>query len=378
MTKKELKVLFNTLCAVFPGADVLLLSKNRVLLYRQEILHVITPAMYAASEPFVEFESGGKRYLLISLSVINQSRLLLCLPAGAYSTPAAVLSMIFSLEQAAFLTDSSILSAGESGKDSQFIQQLVRGSSAVEENSLLSALAQDLNIDLSVPRAVCVLRFTPLPDDPQDMRAFLMQGLHLLRSFSDAGNRDIIGLDDDAELLLCCELANPHQSIKAQCGAQLARLCTFLSFQLNCRVLLSVGGAASSPAEYPRNYVTSRQILHRSSAQAEGVLYVSDHLSDILFESISPQIIRHFLGDSLRQLEENPMFVQTLRALILHNMNMAEAAESLFIHRNTLVLRVKQIKAALGLDPIQNDQDRYAAILLYDYYCWQQRAVARD
>jgi len=43
--------------------------------------------------------------------------------------------------------------------------------------------------------------------------------------------------------------------------------------------------------------------------------------------------------------------VKTLEALLLHDQNMQKIAEGLFIHRNTLQYRRKQIIALLGEDP---------------------------
>ncbi|MBE6082989.1 MAG: PucR family transcriptional regulator, partial [Tissierellaceae bacterium] len=41
---------------------------------------------------------------------------------------------------------------------------------------------------------------------------------------------------------------------------------------------------------------------------------------------------------------------QTIQVLIKHNFNFSEAADKLFIHRNTLYQRLKKIEKIIGLD----------------------------
>ena len=59
--------------------------------------------------------------------------------------------------------------------------------------------------------------------------------------------------------------------------------------------------------------------------------------------------------------------VETIKALIYADMNVFTAAETLQIHRNTMVSRLNQLKKQLKLDPQHNDNDRFKLILIYHY-----------
>ena len=50
------------------------------------------------------------------------------------------------------------------------------------------------------------------------------------------------------------------------------------------------------------------------------------------------------------------------------NMDISMAAEALFIHRNTMVFRLNQLKKQLNLNPFHKDNDRFKLILLYHYF----------
>ena len=58
---------------------------------------------------------------------------------------------------------------------------------------------------------------------------------------------------------------------------------------------------------------------------------------------------------------------ETLKALVLHHMDQRETAKSLFIHRNTLAFRLKQIREKLNLDPYGRDSDRFTLTAFYIY-----------
>ena len=49
-------------------------------------------------------------------------------------------------------------------------------------------------------------------------------------------------------------------------------------------------------------------------------------------------------------IENNTQLFQTIQVLIKHNFNFSEAADKLFIHRNTLYQRLKKIEKIIGLD----------------------------
>lgn len=59
-------------------------------------------------------------------------------------------------------------------------------------------------------------------------------------------------------------------------------------------------------------------------------------------------------------------FTEIAKALILHDMNYAQAANSLFVHKNTIVFRMNKLKTILGIDPYNNTS--HMALFHYLYY----------
>lgn len=61
------------------------------------------------------------------------------------------------------------------------------------------------------------------------------------------------------------------------------------------------------------------------------------------------------------------IFIETANALYESSMNINEAAQALFVHRNTVILRIKKMKELLGLDPIHDIKDRHFFLRLAEY-----------
>ncbi len=63
------------------------------------------------------------------------------------------------------------------------------------------------------------------------------------------------------------------------------------------------------------------------------------------------------LGNALNIIKRSPLYKETITAMSKNDMNINKVCESLQIHRNTMVYRMKKIKKILGLDPINNHKD---------------------
>lgn len=367
MPSKELERLFDALTSAFPQADITMFSTSGIIVFSRRRLYVLHARHYAVTEPISTVTESGTAYYLISLYLPDGSRLLMCLQASDYKSPSDALSMVLSLEQAIFLVNARPFPVRKADKFSLFIKQLLMGT-VHDERSLVSVLAEELEIDLSVPRVICVLRFPLLPDEPRKNQELVSNALALIHSLRSVGPHDLIGEDEDFHILLCHELMHDTVSVKSQCGTYLAQIQEQLATRFGKRPQIGVGFAVSSQHEYAQGYMAARQVLQYSADSPSNISFAMDHIIELILDNSPPDILKHFLGEDARFISEDPTLLQTLDALVSCNMNMTEAAARLYIHRNTMVLRLKQIRAKLDMDPIKYDNDRYILQLLLNYY----------
>ncbi|GAA1628929.1 PucR family transcriptional regulator [Georgenia ruanii] len=80
-------------------------------------------------------------------------------------------------------------------------------------------------------------------------------------------------------------------------------------------------------------------------------LSLVDHAASRLhseFNEICPPELRRFVS---RVFGDHPEWLETVDALVTHNLNVRDAAKELFVHPNTIYYRIDQIKQQVGIDP---------------------------
>ncbi|MCR2822579.1 CdaR family transcriptional regulator [Lederbergia panacisoli] len=101
--------------------------------------------------------------------------------------------------------------------------------------------------------------------------------------------------------------------------------------------------------------------------ECEMALSISDKSTKIIsYSDIEPKALIHQIDPKLGEPFSNRIVqgsiknhIETLQAFFDCNFNIKEAAEKLFIHRNTLIYRLNKIKEESGYDP-QNFKDAFA------------------
>ncbi len=79
-----------------------------------------------------------------------------------------------------------------------------------------------------------------------------------------------------------------------------------------------------------------------------------------LNQMISPGLERLLAHDHSSQIS----YVDTLKIYLDNNMNLSKTAEKLFVHRTTLIERIKRIEALLDMDTEDPDERLYLLLLL--------------
>ena len=98
-------------------------------------------------------------------------------------------------------------------------------------------------------------------------------------------------------------------------------------------------------------------------------MFFYGNLSAYLREAIPLRELQHAFSVCRSQMspERRRSFCETVGALIETNYHFPEAAERLFIHKNTLVYRYNAIKQDLGIDPLASAADRALLEAFYSY-----------
>lgn len=372
MLNKDLERFFRALCSCFPTSDILITSNVGTTVFSRFALYVLSPTQISPTTKSSYFNFGEGQYILVSLFLPGQYRLLISLQSKDYKSDKIPLAMAFALEQAIFLVDKKASPMLIKDKLSLLIKQIIQGP-VTDDSTFISMLASEVNLDLTIPRVVCVIDFEELHRKRYLKHELLSDALVLIRTFRPSNPNDIIGINENSQILFCRSLIKKSSSIKSQCYDYFAKLREHLSSKLGTAAYIGIGFAVSEIPEYAHSYSCAQLALQHSFTQSSSVAYALDHINEIIFENTPMELLNHFFNEQIRLITENPIYFQTIESLLIHNMNLTETAKSLYIHRNTLNFRIKQIKSLLSLDPLKSNDDRYTLHLIYSYFKWHSK-----
>lgn len=112
--------------------------------------------------------------------------------------------------------------------------------------------------------------------------------------------------------------------------------------------------------------------VDKNFRQASALVFFYDHLSqyikDLLPVSELHEIFSFFTNINDKKFLESMTTI--CESLCKNNYNLAETSNELFIHKNTLFLKMSKFKDIYGINPIQNMNDRvFFEFLSYYYQC---------
>lgn len=141
------------------------------------------------------------------------------------------------------------------------------------------------------------------------------------------------------------------------------------------QVLIAIDGICESWMDIPAAFAQAKGTLEIACRynQKDGVIRSDDYLTEYTLLHIPAQERQRFTSTVLGKLctgkpRQRELLLQTLRTYFQNDMNAQKTAEKLFIHRNTLNMRLNKIREWSGLSP-QRFQDAFnlrMAIILMD------------
>ncbi|MCR4430922.1 MAG: helix-turn-helix domain-containing protein [Tepidanaerobacteraceae bacterium] len=130
-----------------------------------------------------------------------------------------------------------------------------------------------------------------------------------------------------------------------------------LSEEFPTRILIGIGGIASCREGLALALEEAKKAMAFAWPLKTGVIFYPEMELERLLSFLPGKNLREFVGQiasKLKKLDGDAL--TTIRAVLDCNLNMAEAARKLYIHRNTLMYRLDKIHEQTGLD-IRNFHD---------------------
>lgn len=141
------------------------------------------------------------------------------------------------------------------------------------------------------------------------------------------------------------------------------------------KFIVGKGLTLKDVAHIRKSYIQAIRALYvRGSSDEQIYSYADIGCYKILFEVNSKSILEEYIKDNidvLLQYDEkyNASLFETLQLYLTHRGNIAKTASALYLHRNTINLRLSKIESLLHID-LNNNEDFYNLQLSMQIYCY--------
>jgi len=229
--------------------------------------------------------------------------------------------------------------------------------------------AVSMGYDMTLPRVICLFRMQSTQEDGILSENTLQAISSLIQSHSKMSDQDLIGRVNSNQIVLCKTVPADMPSIQQHCHPILSSICASLMELYPVSVQVGVSEICLSFSDYSTAFLELHQVMRCEVllGSKKSFFYIGDKQFELEMLRLPLAKTVHLLREKLQILERSPQFLETIEALLQHNMNIRDAAEHLFVHHNTVVFRINRIKELLGIDPLQKNRDLALLTTLFMY-----------
>lgn len=243
-----------------------------------------------------------------------------------------------------------------------------------EDISYVSLYAERYNYDFSIPRVVILLEFTNILQNISTAgkeQSDSLEILNKLRKLLTHYPGSLTCCLSHNQFVLCSPIKpSEHCSIKKQSELIVNNLRKLFGSD----VWIGIGNIALNVIDYKNALQDAKDTLKLAKCfhNSSQLCYLEDYVLEYEFLKFPKHILQHFFNESTYIIHKTSWMLPTMKALVENNMNQKQASAALYIHRNTLVFRINQIREKLHIDPYANSNERFTFIAMYIYACLNQ------
>lgn len=280
-----------------------------------------------------------------------------------YSLAQQVIELVYQQETTLYQLDV------QNDETSRLLNRLFKSTTEDDVYYILMSAAHQ-GYDLMQERVVFLLDF------PSSAHSFRLQTetisplLTAIKYMAEITEQDLVGQLNNHQIVICKVLPDSGEaSLKKRCASFLSNLRAILDARCDAPVWIGVGGIPSSIPDYSTGLFTSQNALRlaKQFGSDDKICFLDDYLLEYEISKLPRSVLDHFFAPYTEVFSTSPWMFETLRALVLNHMDQKATANYLFIHRNTLAFRLKQIREKLSLDPYGRDSDRFTLTAFYIY-----------
>lgn len=231
-----------------------------------------------------------------------------------------------------------------------------------QSKEIIKQRASFLGFDIELPRLVIVMAICSHKSGPgHQAKGQILEYINYLLGYNSQCLASFVG---EKKVIILLPLSSPEPRELRQ---SIIEKCTVINDYLktNLRLEGSFGVssfAAETDCSYSQSYREASEalLIGQKFKDARGIFFADDFGIELMLNGATDEIIARFSNNLLNPGTEKKNSVatvldftllQTLAALFECNLNISEAARTLYIHRNTLLYRLDKISRLTNRDP---------------------------
>lgn len=239
-----------------------------------------------------------------------------------------------------------------------------------EDVSYIMLSAVNHGFHMMMDRVIFLLDFQTPGNSVQLPAEIITSVQTAIKSMPGITDQDLVGQLNNHQVVICKTFPDlKEQLIHEQCLPYLNNLRILLDKRCSIPVWIGVGNIVKDVREYSTGLTTAQNALKlaRQFGSIQRICFIDDYLLEAEIARLPRSILDHFFRDYATIISKSSWMFETIEALIHNDMDQKATAESLYIHRNTLVFRLRQINEKLHLNPYESDSERFTLTALYIY-----------
>ena len=253
-----------------------------------------------------------------------------------------------------------------------FILELIRGIGTKDEEIYISR-AKLLGIRDLREKVIVVGSINDLAKELEELDEIKVQQtrqklLDFIRSYYQMEEVITFYLYDENFIMLLPSLENKKEHIR-ELRKQILK-----EFKIAVDFVISESCAEYKDYSSSYNKVERTVMINRNRKNKEEIILIKDYGIQLLIDSISDEDKQQYLdtyevffNKTKNKLKEE--LIETVKVYFENNMNIGNASEVLFVHRNTIGYRINKIKEGFGIDVTKS----YECMKLYVAICLNEQ-----
>lgn len=239
-------------------------------------------------------------------------------------------------------------------------------SDASKNTTNIFLLADEMGIDLTLHRFVCLFDYANLTQVPAFSPAKFFSIFRDYLTEKLPHSDQLLTLEyNSCQYVICVPALRPELPSGEYLSSILNDLNQCLKSYYSSGCHIGVGSCVNQVNDYEKSLLAAQMALRFGTPYSDTKIhYIDNYLLEYDVENIMSSKLQSYLLPYLQKLKSNPKLCDTAKALLSSNLDYSIASKMLYIHKNTFLKQMHILREELHLDPVRSDSDCLLLMIL--------------